>query len=168
MITAVFAAFTGRVQTDIKTALTFASLTQVGIIVAEIGIVAGTGIDALYYIPLIHILGHGCLRTLQFLRAPTLLHDYRIMENAIGDRLPRMPGFWEQAIPRSFSVWFYRLAMERGYLDGWLNGWIVAPFLGLLHGATRPNAAGPISSPAGESRESDRPQPTAGTFDELL
>ena len=43
VITALFAAFTGRVQTDIKCALTFASLTQVGIIVAEIGIIAALG-----------------------------------------------------------------------------------------------------------------------------
>src|SRR6185436_17675360 len=33
--TACFAALTGRVQTDVKCALTYASLTQVGLIVAE-------------------------------------------------------------------------------------------------------------------------------------
>ena len=66
LATAVFAAVAGRVQTDIKSALSFASLTQVGIIVAEIGL-------GLRYLALVHILGHGCLRTLQFLRAPTLL-----------------------------------------------------------------------------------------------
>src|SRR6185436_13806117 len=37
LITAVFAAIAGRVQTDIKSALSFASLTQVGIIFVEIG-----------------------------------------------------------------------------------------------------------------------------------
>ena len=36
--TAAFGAFAGRVQTDIKSALSFASVTQVGIIVAEIGL----------------------------------------------------------------------------------------------------------------------------------
>ena len=59
-----------RVQTDIKTALCFASLTQVGIIVVEIGL-------GLRYVALIHILGHGCLRSMQFVRAPSLLLDYR-------------------------------------------------------------------------------------------
>ena len=61
--TALFASLTQRVQTDIKSALAFASLTQVGIIVAEIGF-------GLRYIALIHIIGHACLRTLQLLRAP--------------------------------------------------------------------------------------------------
>ena len=77
LISAIFAALAARVQTDIKSALAFASLTQVGIIVAEIGC-------GLRYIALIHIIGHACLRTLQLLRAPTLLHDYHPLENAIG------------------------------------------------------------------------------------
>src|SRR5262249_5142763 len=80
--TAALAAMTARVQSDIKSALAFASLTQVGLIVAEIGC-------GLRWIPLAHMIGHGCLRTLQFLRAPTLLQDYRQLENALGDRLPR-------------------------------------------------------------------------------
>jgi len=104
-----FAYLAGSVQTDIKSALSFASLSQVGIIVAEIGvadscsaassafsgqaatILAGTGVG-LRYVALFHILGHACLRTLQFVRAPTLLQDYRTLENAIGANLPRAGG----------------------------------------------------------------------------
>ncbi|MCA8985923.1 MAG: oxidoreductase, partial [Planctomycetaceae bacterium] len=76
IVSAVFGALTARVQTDIKSALAFASLTQVGIIVAEIGL-------GFRYLPLVHIIGHACLRTLQLLRAPSLLHDYHSIENAI-------------------------------------------------------------------------------------
>ena len=43
LLTALFAAVTARVQTDIKSALAFASLTQIGIIVAEIGLGAVAG-----------------------------------------------------------------------------------------------------------------------------
>ena len=89
LITAMYAGIATRVQTDIKSALAFASLTQVGIIVAEIGL-------GLRYIPLIHIIGHACLRTLQLLRAPTLLHDYHTLENAIGSHLHHTPTFWER------------------------------------------------------------------------
>ncbi len=60
LASAIFGAMTARVQTDIKSALAFASLTQVGIIVVEIGL-------GLRYIALIHIIGHACLRTLQLL-----------------------------------------------------------------------------------------------------
>jgi NAD(P)H-quinone oxidoreductase subunit 5 len=120
--TAAFGAFAGRVQTDIKSALSFASVTQVGIIVAEIGL-------GLRYLALIHIISHGCLRTLQFLRAPSLLYDYRTMENAIGARLPRFSGHWERMVPLRLRPWMYRLALERGFLDSMLDDLIVEPFL---------------------------------------
>ncbi len=120
LVTAASASFFGRVQTDIKSALAFASVTQVGIIVAEIGL-------GLRYLALIHILGHGCLRTLQFLRAPSLLHDYNVLENAIGDHLPRKLSIWERWIPEQRRVWLYRLAIERGYLDSLLYRFTVRP-----------------------------------------
>lgn len=138
LLSALFSAYTGRVQTDIKSALSFASLSQVGIIVAEIGFTSlfiyFTKYDSIgyvfRYITLIHILGHGCLRTLQFVRAPTLLHDYRIMENAIGERLPRVSsGFWGRLVADNIQPWLYRLALERGYLDAWLYGYLVHPLL---------------------------------------
>ena len=121
LTTALFAAVTARVQTDIKSALAFASLTQVGIIVAEIGF-------GLRYIALIHILGHACLRTLQLLRAPTLLHDYHTLENAIGGHFAREPGAWERRIPVRVRDWCYRFALERGYFDSLLNEYVVYPF----------------------------------------
>ena len=124
--TAIFSALTGRVQTDIKCALSFASLTQVGIIVAEIGL-------GLRYIALIHILGHACLRTLQFLRAPTILHDVRTLENAIGEHLPRGKSWGDRWIPANVRDWSYRFALERGYLDACLSDYLVTPFLNVLH-----------------------------------
>jgi NADH:ubiquinone oxidoreductase subunit 5 (subunit L)/multisubunit Na+/H+ antiporter MnhA subunit len=120
LATAAYAAVTARVQTDIKSALAFASLTQVGIIVAEIGL-------GLHYIALVHMIGHACLRTLQLLRAPALLHDYDVLENALGGRLPRndaagsrVPASWRQAL--------YRFGLHRGYFDGLLDDWIVRPW----------------------------------------
>ena len=123
--TALFATFAGAVQTDIKSALSFASLSQVGLIFAEIGL-------GLRYIALVHILGHGCLRTLQFLRAPTLLYDYRTMEDAIGERLPRFSGAWLNRADENVRIWYYRLALERGYMDSWMKDYVVVPFLNLL------------------------------------
>ena len=118
--TAVFAALASQVQTDIKSSLAFASVTQVGIIVAEIGL-------GLYYLALIHIIGHACLRTLQLLRAPTLLKDYAVLENAIGGRLrsDSTPGVtW---IPESVTLFSYRFAMERGGFDAAIDRTIIHP-----------------------------------------
>jgi NAD(P)H-quinone oxidoreductase subunit 5 len=121
LLTAVYAAITVRVQTDIKSALAFASLTQVGIIVADIGI-------GLRYIALVHIIGHACLRTLQLLRAPNLLHDYHAIENAIGAHLRHEPGFWSRMFRPQAHVRLYRFALQRGNLDAVLFALIVNPF----------------------------------------
>jgi NADH-quinone oxidoreductase subunit L len=120
LATAVLAAAAARVQTDIKSALSFASLTQVGIIVAEIGL-------GFRYVALIHILGHGCLRTLQFVRAPSLLLDYRDLENAIGGRLQAASSGAPSRLSDGMRRWIYRFAFERGHLDSCLNDYCVAP-----------------------------------------
>ena len=125
LITAFYAALVARVQTDIKTALSFASLTQVGIIVAEIGC-------GLRYVALIHILGHACLRTLQFVRAPSLLVDYRALENAIGNLPMQSRAPWERIVPKKTTIWLYQLGLERGYLDAWLDNGLAAPFLAVI------------------------------------
>jgi NADH-quinone oxidoreductase subunit L len=130
LITAAFASFAGRVQTDIKSALSFASLTQVGLIVAEIGL--GYFWQPLRYVALVHILGHACFRTLQFLRAPTLLYDYGTIENALGQRLLRVATVETAWMPSARQAWLYRFALEKGYLDSWLMTWIVTPLLNLL------------------------------------
>src|SRR5690606_19680914 len=100
--TALFAAVAGRVQADAKGALAYASLTQVGIITAEIGL-------GLRYIPLAHIIGHACLRTLQLLRAPSLLHDYRALEDAVGGRLRLGGGPAAHRLPEGPRRALYRI-----------------------------------------------------------
>ena len=162
LTTAAMGALIARVQTDIKSALSFAALTQVGLIVAEIGL-------GLRYIALIHILGHACLRTLQFLRASSLLQDYRMLENAIGARLPagsnlQFGAAAGHALPSAMGIWLYRLAMERGFFDALLTENVVRPVLrgfnlcdrlerrwtSLLSGAQPP---APGTGPAGGSLE---------------
>src|SRR5262249_25502002 len=110
LITALYSSLVGSAQSDIKSALSFASLTQRGIIVAEVGL-------ALRYVALVHLIGHACLRTLQFIRAPTLLRDYHQLENAVGRRLPRPGGLLVALAPARLQAWLYRFALERGYLD---------------------------------------------------
>ena len=125
LTTAVFAALAARVQTDIKSALSFASLTQVGLIVAEIGV----GWD---YFALTHLIGHACLRTLQFVRAPSLLRDYRDLENNLGGALPAPAG---PASPLSRVL--YRLAIDRGFLDAALTTYLVSPVVRVLQACDR-------------------------------
>ena len=125
MATSALAYLCGRVQTDIKSALAFASLTQVGLIIAEIGL-------GFRHLALLHLLGHACLRTLQFLRAPSLLHDHHQLENAIGSRPREEPTQWEQRLPPAIQRRLYRFALERGYLDALLDRRVAHPFLSLF------------------------------------
>jgi NAD(P)H-quinone oxidoreductase subunit 5 len=125
LTTAALAYLAGSVQTDIKSALSFACVSQVGLIVAEVGL-------GFRYVALVHLLGHACLRTLQFVRAPNLLHDYHTLENAIGAHLPRPTPLWDRLAPEPTRRWLYRLALERGYLDAWLMAYVVTPFVRLF------------------------------------
>jgi len=159
LATAAYAAVTARVQTDIKSALAFASLTQVGIIVAEVGL-------GLHYIALIHMMGHACLRTLQLLRAPTLLHDYHLLENALGGHLPRgaAPG---NRVPDSWRQALYRFGLHRGYFDNLLDDWIVRPWTIFFRGCDAIEQRWTNLLAGKPSRETGSGAPSEGVADEL-
>jgi NAD(P)H-quinone oxidoreductase subunit 5 len=125
--TAALAALAARVQTDIKSSLSFASLTQVGLIVAEVGF-------GFRYVALTHLLGHACLRTLQLVRAPSLLLDYQRLENAVGASQSRQD---DRVQPRREFTRLYRLGFQRGFLDHWLDAGVIRPFLGAFRTCNR-------------------------------
>ncbi len=130
LITMIFAAMAARVQADVKSALSYASLIQVSIIVIEIGL-------GLRYIPLIHIIGHACVRTLQLVRAPSLLKDYSNLENALGDHLPDSRSVGRRWWSPTMRARFYRFAWERGYLDSVLDDFVVRPFVNIFKWSDR-------------------------------
>ena len=121
LATAIAAWLISRVGCDVKSVLAYASLTQVGIIVVEIGL-------GFYYLALIHMVGHACLRTMQLLRAPTLITDYQTIENALGNKMSKKgitTGGW---LPRSMQISIYRFGYERGYMDLILDSVFIKSF----------------------------------------
>ncbi len=174
LTTALLAYLAGSVQTDIKSALSFASLTQVGIIVAEIGTVSTFGTanspphHLWYYIPLVHILGHASLRTLQFVRAPSLLKDYRSLENAIGRNLPKASNVWRRVGTNRLRAQLYRLGLERGFLDALLMRYYVDPFVRVMRWCDRLERRWTDSLSGASSREPAQVNPQFGTIEELL
>lgn len=126
MVTAIYAAMAVNIQTDIKSGLAFASLLQVSIIVIEIGL-------GLRYIALIHIIGHASMRTLQLLRAPSLLRDHRSLEDNLGSPMSQSAGTHPSHPLAPFRLWCYRTALERGYFDTVLDEWIAGPFSRLFY-----------------------------------
>lgn len=113
-LTALYATIVGRVQPDVKNALAYASMTQSGLIFVEIGL-------GLEQIALLHMVGHGLVRTLEILRSPSLLHDYHELEQALGE-LPRMGAHLERLFPPRLQSRLYALALARFYVDEALEG----------------------------------------------
>jgi NAD(P)H-quinone oxidoreductase subunit 5 len=128
--TALYAGITTRVQSDVKSSLAYASLTQVGLIVVEIAL-------GWYTMAFVHLAGHASFRLLQFLSAPNVLHDLHGLEAAMGDHNGRSSG--AVAVLRSDRLRrrVFLAALERGFLDTWLDRVVVEPFTGLARRLTR-------------------------------
>ena len=124
MITAIHGTIVGRASADAKTSLAYASLTQVGVVFVEIGI-------GWTWIAVAHILGHATVRTLQFLRAPSMLHDYHQMQSAMGGELSPAGSRLEDLFPKRVQLWLYRWALDRGHLDTILDRWVIYPLMQL-------------------------------------
>lgn len=142
VVTAIHGTIAGRASADAKTSLAYASLTQVGVVFVEIGL-------GWRSIAVAHILGHAVVRTLQFLRAPSMLHDYHRMHSAIGAE-PSPAGLnLENLFPARAQLWLYRWALDRGHLDTILDRWVIDPLmqLSMLFARLDRIASGPAASP---------------------
>jgi len=152
--TALFAGLTTRVQSDVKSSLAYASLTQVGIIVVEIAL-------GWYAIAFLHLAGHVCFRLLQFLSAPNVLHDLHGIEDAIGNRPSAHAGYLEMIVSERTRRRLFLFALERGFLDSLLDRLVVEPFLRMARQLTRLDgwlcgAVLPSRHPIGAATSDDR------------
>jgi NADH-quinone oxidoreductase subunit L len=151
--TAVFAAMTTRVQSDVKSSLAYASLTQVGIIVLEIAL-------GWYTVAFIHLAGHACFRLLQFLSASNVLHDLHGIENAIGERPTQARSYLDLLSSKRLRRAVYLIALERGFLDSIIDRVVVTPFVRAANYLTQVDRllcqavmSGPKTIEAGEDRD---------------
>jgi NAD(P)H-quinone oxidoreductase subunit 5 len=147
LATALFAGTTTRVQSDVKSSLAYASLTQVGIIVTEIAL-------GWYTLAFVHLAGHACFRLLQFLSAPNVLHDLHGLADAMGEHARPADGLWSVVGSGRARRWLFLMALERGFLDSVLDRIVVEPFTTLARALTRLDqrlcgAAMPARLPAG-------------------
>lgn len=112
-----------RTCADAKTSLAYASQTQLGLIFVEIGLGWTT-------LAVLHIIGHALVRTLQFLRAPSMLHDHHRVHAAAGGHLEPTGAHYETLLPKRLQIWLYRFALGRGFYDAILDRFIIAPVVG--------------------------------------
>jgi len=104
LATAIYAAAVVRVHTDAKGALAHATLTQVGLILAEICM-------GWTRLALAHLVCHAFLRLGQYLKAPNMIHD----THRVGHE-PHAHGLLERTWPR-LAVPLYAAALHRLRLD---------------------------------------------------
>lgn len=121
-VTAIQATLIGRMQTDIKNALAYATMTQVGLMFIEIGL-------QLDKIATVHLVGHACLRTWQFLRSPSILqeiHQWRgtmDREFTPGSHLEAL----EQKLPGQWGNRLYIHALHRFYWEAFFRRFLIQP-----------------------------------------
>jgi NAD(P)H-quinone oxidoreductase subunit 5 len=70
-------------------------------------------------------------------------------------------------LPVWFSKRLYRVALLRGYLDVWLDDYLVRPSLAVLSACDRWERRWTDFLAGSQSRESDRLPPAAGSLEDL-
>ncbi len=139
-----------RSANDAKTMLAYATQTQLGLIFVEIGM-GWTGVAAF------HITGHAIVRTAQFLRAPSLLHEHHHVHAAAGGKLAPTGEHLEALVPRPLQLWLYRVALGAGFYEAILSRAMVTPLKRLAEGLAllEPAAA---DTPTGSPGNGPRPE----------
>lgn len=148
LVTAILATAVHRAAPDAKTSLAYASMAQLGLVFMEVAL-------GWQQLALAHVIGHAAVRTLQFLRAPSMLHDYHRVHAAAGGHLRPTGEYLEQLLPARTRAWLYRAALDRGYQDAWTDRLVVRPVMalaGALNALEPSGTATPFSS-ATKTRE---------------
>lgn len=120
--TALYATAVGRTQADAKTALAYATITQVGLMLVEISL-------HWYAFALFHMVAHASLRVLQLLRTPSALRDALEIRAALAQAPQPLRSAPALLLPSSWLARAYHLALHRFYLDEALERFVVTPFL---------------------------------------
>ena len=126
-----------RVHTDAKGALAHATLSQVGLILAEICLGWTT-------LALVHLVCHALLRLGQYLKAPNMIHD-----TPSARPRHRAPALLERWSPR-LAARIYAAALHRWRLDDWID-MAFSPVLSLASASTGRSlaAANPVAGRPG-------------------
>ena len=125
---ALHAGIVGRVQTDLKGMLAYASMVQASLIMVEIGL-------GWRVVPLVHVVSHAILRSLQILRSPSALHDRHELEASLGGHPGADPWSIGRLLPAGLRDRLYRVALDRGFEEMAVGRLLVSPILRLLEGA---------------------------------
>lgn len=131
---AIHAGLVGRTQTDLKSMLAYASMAQASLILVEIGL-------GWRLIPLVHVVSHAILRSLQILRSPSALHDRHELESALGGHVSAGGTAVFRLLPARWQTTLYRIALDRGFEEMVVGRFVVGPVQAALRRAAAAEAA---------------------------
>jgi NADH-quinone oxidoreductase subunit L len=123
-VTAVMAALSSQVSADAKSAVAYATASQVGLMFVTCGL-------GFYTLATVHLIAHAILRYYQFLRTPSVLQDALARRAALGrTEQDEAAARWE-GVGLRWRRYFYRLAFERFSVETMLDRWITRPSMSL-------------------------------------
>lgn len=129
LLTAAFATFVGRSQSNIKGQIAYASITQVGLMLVELSL-GWTGLV------LVHFVSNACLRSYQLLISPSVVAHLLRVQGSAHEKLRVSDWSLELRLPRGLRNSFYALALHEGGVETLLRRllWQPAQSLGRLIG----------------------------------
>lgn len=127
LITATIATLSGRVQSNIKGQIAYASAAQVGIQFLELAL-------GFPKIALLHFVGNACFRCYQLLISPSVV-TYLVRLQSQAD-VKLKPSDWslERLLPNRVRSSLYVFALHEGYMEHGFREWIFRPLLRLGRG----------------------------------
>ena len=110
MVTAVLGTLSGRIQSNIKGQIGYATLVQIGVMLLEIA----AGFPGL---ALFHLCANACLRCYQLLVSPSVV-AYVLRAQASPTRGVQVSDWsWERFLPPALRTTLYSFAFHEGYID---------------------------------------------------
>ncbi|AKF04040.1 proton-conducting transporter membrane subunit [Sandaracinus amylolyticus] len=150
-LTAVHATMVARTQSDAKSLLAYATITQVGLMLVEIGL-------HLWTWALVHMVAHAFLRLLQLLRTPSALRDAQEIRAALATTPAPRPSLWARMLPATTLAWLQHLALRRFFVDEILARFVVEPVMRASRALDRVERHG-VAALSGWTRASEPVEP---------
>jgi NADH:ubiquinone oxidoreductase subunit 5 (subunit L)/multisubunit Na+/H+ antiporter MnhA subunit len=126
LITAFAATAAHRVQSDIKNALAYATMTQIGLMLVGVGL-------HLFDWTLVYMIAHTFLRLFQMLRAPSALRDAHDMHAVLSIAPKARPPVLIRILPERWQRLAYYVSLHRHFADMLIERFVVFPLLALSH-----------------------------------
>lgn len=124
LITAAIATLSGRIQSNIKGQIAYASAAQVGLQFVELGL----GFPNL---ALLHFIGNACFRCYQLLVSPSVVTYLVRLQSSADAKLKTSDWSFERLLPPRLRSSLYVLAFNEGYMERFFRDVLLLPAIAL-------------------------------------